>query len=609
MIQDLFGDAIKLIANQDNPGFSKANNQGIAIAQGEYVLLLNPDTLVDESTFTTCIGCMEENKQIGALGVYMIDGTGNFLAESKRALPTPWVSFYKIFGLASLFPRSKKFGQYHLSFLSNREDHKVDVLSGAFMFMRKSALDKVGDLDETFFMYGEDIDLSYRFILSGYQNYYLAQTRILHYKGESTKKGSLNYVRVFYQAMIIFAEKHFQQSLKYWFTLAIRIAVYLRAIIAVVTRVINRMGFPLLEGVLIYLTIFGIKSYWEHYVKYIEGQGGHYPLVFQEVYMPIYACIFVLFLWLGGAYRRPFRLKPLFTAPFWAFMTIATITYFFSFIQNFSRAIVGLSALFTVFTTFTLRGFINWRTQRRFFFTEIHRPKALLIGHSAHLASHWQWIQQQLNFPAELIGFITIDDQVPNDLPNEHLGRLPDLEALVVMYQVEELVFCHKDFPTATLFDLMEKLANRKLRFKILPPDSNYLIGPNKVYVSGQGSDVESPLSRPGIKRQKRWIDRLISTFMLLLFPILFPFFTNPIQAIKKLGLIWVGSHHFVGYIQPDSPQLPSLKPAPINISLRWRGSNKLSSQQQSHLDRFYASHYSWELDIELILKGWRKIS
>jgi GT2 family glycosyltransferase len=207
LVQKKFPE-VKLLKNDKNLGFSKANNQAISQAKGEYILLLNPDTLVEEDTLKKCIDYMDANEKTGALGVKMIDGKGNFLPESKRGLPTPKVAFYKIFCLSKLFPRSKKFGKYHLTYLNKNEIHDVDVLSGAFMMLRKTVIDEIGMLDETFFMYGEDIDLSYRIKKAGYQNVYFPKTRIIHYKGESTKKNSINYVYVFYNAMIIFAKKH-----------------------------------------------------------------------------------------------------------------------------------------------------------------------------------------------------------------------------------------------------------------------------------------------------------------------------------------------------------------------------------------------------------------
>src|SRR5690606_33508903 len=203
--------------------------QAIHLSQGKYVLLLNPDTVVEEDTFEKVINFMDQHPDAGGLGVRMLDGKGKFLPESKRGLPTPMVAFYKIFGVSKLFPKSKKFGQYHLGHLSEFETNEVEILCGAFMLMRAEALEKVGLLDEAFFMYGEDIDLSYRIIKGGYKNYYFPETRIIHYKGESTKKSSVNYVFVFYRAMVIFAEKHFSQKHAKMFSFLINFAIYLRA--------------------------------------------------------------------------------------------------------------------------------------------------------------------------------------------------------------------------------------------------------------------------------------------------------------------------------------------------------------------------------------------
>jgi GT2 family glycosyltransferase len=182
---------VKLMVNTENVGFSRANNQALKIATGEYQLLLNPDTIVEDDTFRKIVAFMDAHPDAGALGVKMMDGKGKFLPESKRGLPTPSVAFYKIFGLAKLFPKSKRFGRYHLGFLDKEQTHEVEVLSGAFMLLRKEALEKAGLLDEDFFMYGEDIDLSYRITKAGYKNYYYPEARIIHYKGESTKKNSI----------------------------------------------------------------------------------------------------------------------------------------------------------------------------------------------------------------------------------------------------------------------------------------------------------------------------------------------------------------------------------------------------------------------------------
>lgn len=225
---------VKYIYNAENVGFARANNQAMALSSGRYVLLLNPDTVVGESVLSEACRFLDDHPDAGALGVKMLDGDGRFLPESKRGFPSPWVSFCKIFGLAKIFPRSPRFGRYHLRYLDENEINCVDVLSGAFMLLRRSTLDRCGLLDEQFFMYGEDIDLSYRMTLTGRHNYYLP-LRIIHYKGESTKTESLRYVRIFYQAMLIFLRKHYPHY-KFFAQFSIRLAIYLRASAAAVRR-------------------------------------------------------------------------------------------------------------------------------------------------------------------------------------------------------------------------------------------------------------------------------------------------------------------------------------------------------------------------------------
>lgn len=201
---------VRYIENTENVGFSRANNQAIREARGEYVLLLNPDTFVGESTLRECIDFMDKNPQAGMCGVGMMKVDGSFAPESRRGVPTPFVAFCKMSGLGAMFPKSRLFGRYYMQYLNKQSINQIEIVSGAFMFIRASALETVGLLDETFFMYGEDVDLSYRMLKAGYKNYYLP-VHILHYKGESTKKNSIRYVNAFHKAMAIFFKKHFSQ--------------------------------------------------------------------------------------------------------------------------------------------------------------------------------------------------------------------------------------------------------------------------------------------------------------------------------------------------------------------------------------------------------------
>ncbi|MDR1369092.1 MAG: glycosyltransferase family 2 protein [Dysgonamonadaceae bacterium] len=226
------------IENHSNPGFSKANNQAIEAAKGKYILLLNPDTVITENTLDNVCHFMDEHSDAGGLGVKMIDGYGTFLPESKRGFPSPWNSLCKMSGIAGLFPKSPVFAKYHLKYLNENETHQVDVLSGAFMLLRRETLEKTGSLDETFFMYGEDIDLSYRITKAGYKNYYLPE-KIIHYKGESTKK-DLRYVKIFYEAMLIFFKKHYPHYDRFY-TYLIYSGIYTTGALSAVKRLFIRI--------------------------------------------------------------------------------------------------------------------------------------------------------------------------------------------------------------------------------------------------------------------------------------------------------------------------------------------------------------------------------
>lgn len=231
---------VQFIVNPDNRGFSKANNQAIRQASGEFILLLNPDTIVTEHTFHDCLNFLNRHPEVGATGVSMYSHTGQFAWESRRGVPTPWVSFCKMVGLTALFPHSRRYGRYYMRYLNRTESNYIEIISGAFCMVRRKALDKVGLLDETFFMYGEDIDLSYRLLKGGWQNAYVP-TPILHYKGESTQKSSYRYVHIFYEAMLIFFNKHFRRRYRV-VSHIIRIAVYLRAAIDMLQRTGKKIG-------------------------------------------------------------------------------------------------------------------------------------------------------------------------------------------------------------------------------------------------------------------------------------------------------------------------------------------------------------------------------
>ena len=254
---------VRFVRSAHNLGFARANNIAIRQSRGEYVLLLNPDTIVGEDALKASVDFMDVHEDAGAVGVRMLGAQGRRAMESRRGLPTPMVSFFKMLGFCNRWPHHRLFGKYYMGYLPWDEPCQIEVVSGAYCMLRRKALDVVGLLDEDFFMYGEDIDLSYRVLKGGYHNYYLP-VDILHYKGESTQKSSFRYVHVFYEAMLIFFRKHYS-GMTFLLSLPIKTAIYAKALMALVGMLSDRMrkslGFfaPSAEGAQHYVFVGSLE--------------------------------------------------------------------------------------------------------------------------------------------------------------------------------------------------------------------------------------------------------------------------------------------------------------------------------------------------------------
>lgn len=254
---------VRFVRSAHNLGFARANNIAIRQSRGEYVLLLNPDTIVGEDALKASVDFMDVHEDAGAVGVRMLGAQGRRALESRRGLPTPMVSFFKMLGFCNRWPHHRLFGKYYMGYLPWDEPSQIEVVSGAYCMLRRKALDEVGLLDEDFFMYGEDIDLSYRVLKGGYHNYYLP-VDILHYKGESTQKSSFRYVHVFYEAMLIFFRKHYS-GMTFLLSLPIKTAIYAKALMALVGMLSDRMrkslGFfaPSAEGAQHYVFVGSLE--------------------------------------------------------------------------------------------------------------------------------------------------------------------------------------------------------------------------------------------------------------------------------------------------------------------------------------------------------------
>ncbi|HPN22910.1 MAG TPA: glycosyltransferase [Tenuifilaceae bacterium] len=503
---------VKLIENYQNVGFSKANNQAIAQSQGKYILLLNPDTVVQEDTFTKCIAFMNSHSDAGAITVKMIDGKGNYLPESKRGFPSPWVSFFKIFGLTSLFPKSKIFARYYLGHLDKNATNQIDVLPGAFMFIKKEALNKSGLLDEQFFMYGEDIDLSYRITQAGYKNYYYPECQIIHYKGESTKKGSLNYVLIFYKAMIIFAKKHFKSNKASTFIILINFAIYFRAFLSIIKRIINTLWLPTLDALLIALGLLTITPIWENF----RFQSSNvYPTEYVAILGSFYIIAWLLTLWINGAYDKPQKLTDSIKGILTGSILILVV---YSILPNeirFSRAIILLTGFWALISTLSVR-FLLSKLNPRAIINNKFIKKIAIVGSN----SEEQRVKDILNNSG--VKYIYVGNFELKEAENQNSISFERLEEFVRINSVDELIFCTQSISMQNIVTAMLFLSSLGKEYKIAPHEGSFIIGSNSIESTGELYTLDiKAIGTQASKRNKRLFDLSISSLLILLIPIL----------------------------------------------------------------------------------------
>ena len=567
MVRDKFPD-VHLIANSDNPGFATANNQALRLIlkdefrnansstqnsefktqNSSYILLLNPDTLVQKDTFRVCLDFFNQHEDCGGLSVKMINGEGEFLKESKRGFPSPVTSFYKISGLIKIFPHNRKVGAYYMGHLDDDKVNEVDVLPGAFLMISRKALEKTGLLDESYFMYGEDIDFSWRIKLAGFKNYYLPTTRILHYKGESTRKSSMNYVYTFYNAMAIFAKKYFSQSGAKAYTFLIQLAIWLRASIDFLKRIISRLAVPALDFAVSFAGFLAIKQVW---ATYWAENVNYYPTFYTWTILPLYVLILLLTSWLAGGYDKPVRLGRIVQG-----MGIGALCLlvFYSLLDEqlrFSRAIVLLGSIWSILAALGIRGLLSAMNIEGYRLTPDRRKRYLVVG------SEKETNRLETLFDATGI---------------EHNGILVARDAEdpalnVQLPKVDEVIFCSHDISVCNILDIIQRNANCNASFRILPDSMDVLIGsnytnsPEELYTPDFGN-----ISNATNRRTKRLFDIVSALLLIILSPILFwpqkrkrRYFADCFSVLfgKKS---WVGYSNFEFRISNYEKPLPNIR-------------------------------------------------
>ena len=494
---------ITWIDNSENVGFGRANNQGFSRAKGVYTLILNPDTVLQEDTLEKCISYLLAHPEVGGLGIKGLDGSGQFLPESKRALPTPLVALWKITGLSAIFPKSSVFARYHLGHLSPEENHEVDILVGCFMMVPTQLLLSVGGFDPQYFMYGEDIDLSYELQKTGHKNIYFSDSQIIHYKGESTKRGSLNYVRMFYKAMVLFAKKQFTGSSAAAYSLLIYSGIYLRATLAIVARLGKSTFTPLLDAAVLFAVLNTIKSYWEQNHRFING--GSYPDLYTYTIQGSYVLVWLFGLWLSGVYFKNNR-------PIVMVRSMIVTTLFIGFTYGllpdelrFSRALLLLGALGGLSAMLGWRAILSVLSGKPMFEGATKQPRILFFGskyskgalddilHSSGIIPSFYW------------------EEIPNFNNDDWLLKL---QALVRLHRINELIVDVSEVSNTRLISILTSLGEQT-SVKSLMPEQKFIIGSDSSLTQGTTYRKSQQTADPQYLRQRR-VFEITATFLVV---------------------------------------------------------------------------------------------
>ncbi len=593
---------VSLIANTVNKGFAAGNNLALPRCRGEYILLINPDTVVQEDTLRALIGYMDEHPSVGLATCKILNPDGTLELACRRSFPTPWVAFSKIIGLSALFPHSKLFGRYNLTYKDPNAECEVDAVSGSFMFLRKTVAEQVGGLDEQFFMYGEDLDWCYRIKQAGWRVMYTPATQIIHYRGQSTKRSDIDEVRVFYDAMRVFVRKHFQRGLL--FDVIVLAGIRLRQGVAFLQKNAKPIKATAVDFVIVNLSLLAGEYIW--FRKVLGFPSYAYPALIIVPWLVLALVMYSFGVYTSRKYSSPRAAG----AVLFGYLVLSALTFFFKQ-YGFSRMVVLISGALNLVLI------PGWRMaarvtggspgQRRSLFGR----RTIIVGARQSGQEVLRKLRARVDDGYEVVGFIETDRRKVGERVAgvEILGTIDNIGKVLEEFRASEVIFSTDSLTYADILSVISRSKNRSVNYRLVPNSLEVIIG--KTHIDRLEDiplvDIEYNIDRVTNRIVKRAFDLLVSGIVLCT---LFPFaelerrLGNRLSVFEQRILLFPdvfrGKMSLVGP-PGDAPYLG--KPG-ITGLVQLKMGDGVGSEERESYNLYYAKNQSFILDLEILLKS-----
>ena len=606
---------VRVIANEENVGFARANNQALREAKGTYILLLNPDTIVQEDTFRVMIRYLDAHPDVGLAGCKVLNPDGSFQLPCRRSFPTPWVAFTKMFGLSALFPSSRLFGKYNLTYLSPDATYPVDAVSGSFMMIRRSVVDKIGGLDESFFMYGEDLDWCFRVREAGYAVAYVHETSVIHYRGQSTRRSEINEVRLFYKAMELFVAKHFRRSILQRTYLSFGITI--RESLAWISRVLPPLILMVTDFLLVDIALaVGALLYFQDPFKFINGAN---PVVW------IAPSLFVVLgLAASGSYLSN-RYAPSRAAMgvLGGYVAISAAVFFFKNLA-YSRAVVAISGVIALILVPLWRMVLHrlrMRKSRTGQRRTLFGGRTLIVGIGDSARELLRRVRARMDGAYDVVGLVDTSGLHVGEVVDgiEVVANLENVGKVIDEMRVSDVIFSTDGLSYGEVLSVITRSNNSIVNFRLVPNSLEAIIGKTSVDQLDTIPlvDIEYKLHLPSHRFFKRLIDFCIALVAVVLVYVpwrLLRGWSKPDGAVRSIPQVLSGKRSLIGLPDDKDGALAAslsrrcggadLGPIGLTGLIQSNRHDGMSEEEMERYALFYARNHSMALDLEILMKA-----